>query len=189
MEGRQWAEYGKSTKPISKNQLASRVRRFKADPECKVPIEPSTVWIGAHSKKGYHRQQFEAAWQRYLAQTSIDPPFETSDRQTPHEMGTSDTFQGVRAEIDLTFRKCEKPASNGHSDARTFQNPPIPDDDDIPAFLNRRHEICDYCGDPGGAECAYGGVTVLLHSKCQRAWIDAHEASRNGQTTVSGSSA
>jgi hypothetical protein len=124
-----------------------------------------------------------------LAQTPIDPPFETSDRQTPREMGTSDTFQGVRAKIDLTVRKCEKPASNGHSDTRTDENPPTGGDGDIPSFLDRRHEVCGHCGQPGGTEWDYRGTKVRLHERCQYPWIDAYEASRNPTTTVWGSSA
>ncbi len=116
MEGHPWAEYGKNAKPISKNQLARRLRRFKADPDGKVPIEPSTVWIGAHSKKGYHRQQFEAAFERYLAQTPIDPPFETSGRQTPDEMGTSEASQGVRTDRQTADQNCQDPGT-GISDA------------------------------------------------------------------------
>jgi len=67
MEGRPWAEYGKSGRPITKNQLAARLRRFYADAECKLPIEPKTIWIGSQSKRGYERHQFLEAWNRYLS--------------------------------------------------------------------------------------------------------------------------
>jgi putative DNA primase/helicase len=81
MEGRPWAEYGRSGKPITKNQLAARLRRFKADVDCKIPIEPKPIWIGGESKRGYERHQFEAAFDRYLAQKYH--PSEASGRQTP----------------------------------------------------------------------------------------------------------
>jgi putative DNA primase/helicase len=58
MEGRPWAEYGKSGRPITKNQLAARLRRFYADADCKLPIEPKTLWIGVESQRGYERHQF-----------------------------------------------------------------------------------------------------------------------------------
>jgi putative DNA primase/helicase len=47
----------------------------------------------------------------------------------------------------------------------------------IPPFLLRAGD-CAQCGRPGGAECAYDGIVVRLHSDCQRSWIDAYEASR-----------
>jgi hypothetical protein len=43
MEGRPWAEYGKSGKPISKNQLAKRLKRFK--------IVPDTIRTGGKTAK------------------------------------------------------------------------------------------------------------------------------------------
>src|SRR5262249_7293767 len=97
MEGRPWAEYGKTGRPITKNQLAARLRRFKADAECKMPIEPKSIWIGSESKRGYERHQFVEAWDRYLTQESAqgDPPNRPSGCQTCDETGTSGTFQGV----------------------------------------------------------------------------------------------
>lgn len=103
MENRPWAEYGKKGNPISKNQLAARLRRFMADAECKIPIEPKPIWIGNESKRGYERQQFVEALARYRAQVDAQhaqappyPPSRPSSRQTSDEMGTSATFQGVR---------------------------------------------------------------------------------------------
>jgi putative DNA primase/helicase len=139
---------------ISKNQLASRLRRFKADPDGKIPIEPRTVWIGQHSKKGYRRDQFEAPWNRYLTQKRIDPPFESSGRQTLDQMGTSAIFQRVRSESDLTLRKSHKPASNERSDGLTVCN------GGTKAF----GEVCGYCGKPGDVyPTAYGDLEATLH--------------------------
>jgi putative DNA primase/helicase len=172
MEGHPWAEYGKNAKPISKNQLASRLRRFKADPDGKVPIEPSTVWIGQHSKKGYRRDQFEAAWNRYLTQKPIDPPFEPSGRQTPDAMGTSATFQGVRAETDLTVRKSQKPPSNGRSDGLTV----------CKGGIKAIDEVCGYCGKPGDLyPVAYGDREATLHAACRDAWVVAQSNSLKNQ--------
>jgi Protein of unknown function (DUF3631) len=58
---------------------------------------------------------------------------------------------------------------------------------DIPACLDRRGEVCAQCGRPGGAECAYDGVTIRLHSECQRPWIVAHETSRRSLASMGSS--
>ena len=136
MEGRPWAEYGKSGRPITKNQLAARLRRFKADAECK----PKPVWIDGVSKRGYERHQFVEACERYLTQK--DPPNRPSDRQTLDETGASDTLQGVNQGVStpstkasgatqpdashdthltpqLTVQKDKKPAPHQHSDNLT----------------------------------------------------------------------
>jgi hypothetical protein len=36
---------------------------------------------------------------------------------------------------------------------------------------------CAQCGQPGGSLRAYGDIEVRLHRLCERAWIDAYEAS------------
>src|SRR5262249_835843 len=69
MEGKPWAEYGRSGKPISKNQLARRLDRFA--------IHPDTVRIGNKTPKGYYRRKFADAWTRYLGDT---PPSEPQHR-------------------------------------------------------------------------------------------------------------
>ena len=105
MEGRPWAEYGKSGKPISKNKLAYRLDRFG--------VRPDTVRIGDHVAKGYYRRRFEEAWERYLSPDPQDPPYETLQRNNADGMDTSTAFQNVTGKSDVTFQKCEKPPSNG----------------------------------------------------------------------------
>jgi hypothetical protein len=62
MEGREWAEWGKSRKPISANQLAKLLRRFD--------ISPRTIKLpDGSTAKGYHREMFDEAFERYLPQS------------------------------------------------------------------------------------------------------------------------
>jgi hypothetical protein len=72
IEGRPWAEYGKSGKQITKNQLARRLKRFR--------IEPDSVRIGGKTPKGYYQHQFQEAWDRYLSPTPQETPAETQHR-------------------------------------------------------------------------------------------------------------
>jgi putative DNA primase/helicase len=178
MEGRPWAEYGRSGKPITKNQLAARLRRFKADAECQLPIEPKTLWIGGESQRGYERHQFLEAWNRYLTESTPEhPPNRPSGCQTTDEMGTSATFQGVRQGVNrpsaraseasadtrltpqLTPQKCEKSAPNGHSDALTPCTGGVP-------------RVCGFCGQPGELlPTAYGDAEAEVHAECQKPWV------------------
>jgi hypothetical protein len=183
MEGRPWAEYGKSGRPITKNQLAARLRRFKADAECKTPIEPKPLWIGGQSKRGYERHQFVEAWDRYLAQKGS--PNGPSGRQAPDETGTSDTFQGVNQGVSkpsvrasgatqpdaphdthltpqLTVQKHKRPPPHGHSD----------DLSPYKGGTSTREEMCGFCGKPGKLyPTAYGDAEAALHTECRSAWI------------------
>jgi hypothetical protein len=101
--------------------------------------------------------------------------------------------------------KCEKSANDGELHACTLRTPQpddkhqsghpigasrplrsdVEDDLTIPPILDRRDEVCAQCGRPGGAECAYDGVTVRLHPECWRAWRANYEASRARQTRSS----
>ena len=63
------------------------------------------------------------------------------------------------------------------------------DFEDIPAFLDRRHEVCAHCGEPGGSEWNYLGTKVRLHERCEDGWADAYRARQDGTVAVMASSA
>jgi putative DNA primase/helicase len=58
MEHRSWAEWGKNGEPMSKVQLARLVGHFG--------IRPKTVYRDGDKAKGYEREQFDDAFDRYL---------------------------------------------------------------------------------------------------------------------------
>lgn len=58
LEGHDWAEYGRSGKPLTVNGLARLLARDG--------ISPGSVWLAGRSPKGYKRAQFEDAFARYL---------------------------------------------------------------------------------------------------------------------------
>jgi putative DNA primase/helicase len=106
MEGRPWAEWKANKravpKPLTKNQLARLLDPFG--------IKPDSVRIEERTKKGYHRHQFEKAWQRYLAGEGVS---ETEQRDNADEMGTSAAFQNGTDESDVPFQTCEKSNNGG----------------------------------------------------------------------------
>jgi hypothetical protein len=161
MEGRPWAEYGKSGKHISKNQLAKRLKRFK--------IVPDTIRIGGKTAKGYYRRQFQEAWDRYLSPTFQESPSETSQRNNSDETGTSVAFQGVTETAVLRFENSEKPASNGHCYVVTDENAVLVGEG------KKSAQKCAQCG-KGGAELEayYGEASAWLHrGACEDAWRTA----------------
>jgi putative DNA primase/helicase len=183
MEGRPWAEYGKSGKPLTKNKLAYRLERFG--------IRSGTKRIGDKTAKGYYRHQFEDAWGRYLTNDPIDPPIQNVTRHNVDGAGTSDIFKtsqgigtpphrnvtrpecddpdrGVTNDVtfDVTFQKCEKPPSNGHCDDVTFQK----------GGSSRGNAVCDHCGQPGDLyPVAYGDSNGEVHPGCRDKWVAAQD--------------
>ena len=111
MEGRPWAEFGKARKPISKNQLARLLKIFN--------IAPDNQRIGQQVLKGYHRHQFEGAWQRYLCGQRVTEPLQ---RNNATATGTSGTFQTATLEASEAVQKFEKSLSNKDCSVITVQN-------------------------------------------------------------------
>ena len=111
LEGRPWADWkaskNASPKPLTPNQLARLLKAFRNGD---VRITPETLRIGDRTAKGYYRHQFEEAWQRYLGPEGVSEP---EHRNNTDEIRTSDTFQTVTPESDVTVGKCEKPFNDG----------------------------------------------------------------------------
>jgi hypothetical protein len=155
MEGRPWAEYGKSGKPISKNQLAKRLKRFG--------IVPDTIRIGGDTAKGYYRNQFEEAWKRYLAPQSAahllpsQEASETSQRHNPTAASTSEPFPNVTEKSLLRFETSEKPPSDGHCYVVTDREG------------ENARRACAQCGGTDDGTLHQHGE-VWLHPECVRFW-------------------
>jgi hypothetical protein len=59
--GSEWAEWGKSRKPITQHQLARMLKAHRIYPD---QVRPKAH--GGKQVRGYHRSWFEDAWSRYL---------------------------------------------------------------------------------------------------------------------------
>jgi hypothetical protein len=58
LEGRPWAEFGRSGKPLTMNALARLLRPFK--------IRPGYIGPESDRTRGYRRDAFDEAFERYL---------------------------------------------------------------------------------------------------------------------------
>jgi hypothetical protein len=102
IEGRPWAELGKSRKPLTQNGLARRLRPLG--------ITSENIRIGDKVPKGYLLIWFQEAFSRYLESEGASEPLQ---RHNADETGTSVGFQSATADTDVAVRKCEKPANDG----------------------------------------------------------------------------
>jgi hypothetical protein len=55
---RPWGEHGRSREPISAVGLAALLKPFR--------IKPGQLWIDGRNQRGFERNQFVAAWERYV---------------------------------------------------------------------------------------------------------------------------
>lgn len=177
----QWGEYGKSRKPISQVQLARLLKPLG--------IMPQLIRSGDDVSRGYLRSQFEEAFQRYGSYASS--PEQGAPRRysvtNPDEMGTSDIFQGVTGEPDVTGRKCEKSNNDGlcngvadqkGGDGKTKHIGPQSGADgeaELPPgveYLGRAQAgvKCDLCGKSSGVlrvrQTVPGAGVLELHAEC-----------------------
>ena len=178
LEGRPWAEMGKSGKPLTQNGLARMLKPLG--------ITTEDIWIGSStgkSLKGYVFAHFDEPFARYL------PPegaFEPRGREEADEMGTSEPFQTARFETNLADQKCEKPANDAHprdladqkggSGQRTLWGVTF---DVLGAAQDG--VTCRYCNSAEPDE--EGGVVVVadhgpLHAACAPAWITNQDKSK-----------
>jgi uncharacterized protein DUF3631 len=107
LEGRPWAELGKSRKPLTQNGLARRLKPLGIAPG---HTDPQT------RIRGYKLTQFEEAFSRYL------PPEGDSNCSTVQNAantGTSSNSQPFNQQLGRTVAESLKPNNDGVSNGRT----------------------------------------------------------------------
>jgi hypothetical protein len=101
IEGRPWAEMGKTRKPLTQNRLAKLLRPLR--------IAPETIRIEDKTAKGYLAHRFTDAFARFCPEGGSQP----SQRNKADEQRTSEAFQTVTSDPDVTVQKCEKSNNDG----------------------------------------------------------------------------
>ena len=122
IEGRPWAEY-RHGKPMTQNQLARALKPLG--------IAPEVIRQGEGTARGYTLGQFSEAFERYLSSEGV------SNRNTVTNAvntGTSELFQTVTREDDVTVQKCEKSSNDGLCYGVTVQK--------------GEEGVCAHCGAP-----------------------------------------
>ena len=98
IEGRPWAEYGRAQKPISKNQLARLLGKFK--------IKSTSLRIGSDTAKGYNLADFSEAFERFLPPSQESLP-KRDNVTNPENKGDSDTSETSQISSNPEQSRCE----------------------------------------------------------------------------------
>jgi Protein of unknown function (DUF3631) len=161
IEGRPWAELGKSRKPLTQNRLARLLKPL--------PVIPENIHIGDKVPKGYVLKRFEEAFARYLPSEGASEPL---NRSNADETGTSEPFQTATDQPDVAVRKCEKSANDGHWSGRA--------DEKGEPGQNARSDAFEVVGHaPAGSRCYFcgkGGEVHLVRRRGDREVDQAHLA-------------
>jgi hypothetical protein len=149
LEGRPWAEWGKSAKPITQNQLARLLKPYQ--------VSPVDVRTAEGTRMGYVLDRLERAFERYIPSTPLsnhDAP--TSEENQPlAENSNHDEFSAV---VD---RDSRNPLKNNDCRGVVDQK-------------GGEGHICRYCGrgEPLPNQVAIDGRTVWLHpGECEAGWM------------------
>lgn len=95
LEDRPWPQWGKSQKPITKNQVARLLNPFK--------IKPRQLWITGKNERGYEIKQLTETFARYL------PPFQTARPLDASNGAASGEIQTAREKENLAVENQPKP--------------------------------------------------------------------------------
>jgi putative DNA primase/helicase len=112
IEGRPWAEYGRSGKPISQNQVARLLRS--------VNVAPEVIRVGEKTVRGYRLHRFDDAFARYL------PSQGSCNRNTVTKAditGTSAASATVTPDSNVTVAEREKSNNDGLCYGVTVEGP------------------------------------------------------------------
>jgi hypothetical protein len=162
IEGRPWAEYGKSRKPVSKNQLARALKPLGIAPElARVVGTPARAYLLDH---------FAEAFERYLPPEGAS---ESLHRYKRDEMGTSEPFQTVTPDFDVTVAKCEKSNTGGLCNGVADEKGGIGDDATCGDVYS---PVCEHCGTAERTSrpvetFQIDGVAHHLHPGCRDEWL------------------
>src|SRR5262249_24991754 len=98
IEGRPWAELGKSRKPLTQNALARMLKPLG--------IGPDTIGRETKRLNGYKRDWFKDAFARFLPPQGASEPDIRTERD---EMGSSEDSKVDAQEPACPVEKCERP--------------------------------------------------------------------------------
>jgi hypothetical protein len=112
LEARPWGEMGREGKKLTQNRLARMLKPLA--------IAPERVGPEASRTRGYRRNAFETAFERYLDPLPLSQP---SNRPECDEIRVSRTSQPSSPESGWTVEKCEKSNNDGVLDGWTVANP------------------------------------------------------------------
>jgi putative DNA primase/helicase len=172
MEGRPWAEFGRTGKPITVNQLARLLKPFNIVPGSVRPDVPGD------GTKGYKRESLHDLWKRY---------FQTGTRAQSKDSATFGDFQSSTSEFDvLPWNRLKAkesaacavvPDENGPPREETQERNPDDLDRMVGEGARERIGTCAYCRDAAYTDDAdrlnSGGV---LHFRCTNLWLRSHPA-------------
>jgi hypothetical protein len=158
-----WAAYGRSGKPITQRQVAKLLSDFRTPSGGQ--IKPHNIRTDDKVLKGYAKDDFADAFERYLSRASAPPPSQSATPLQVHDV--NDLASKLSATPDTSVADESAPnslKSNGCSGVA-----------DRTALVGERDRSCaQCCGPADGKErpVEIGDKAVWLHPECERFYLE-----------------
>ena len=160
-----WASYGRNSNAITQRQVATLLSDFTTSSGTK--IKPHNIRTEGKVTKGYEREDFVDAFERYLSPAS---PASLSQSATPLQPSEINELKGkpsATRDFFVADETAPKPLkSNGCSGVS----------DRIPSPGEKTDRTCVQCRGPVDGkerEVAIGDKIVSLHPECERFYLAA----------------
>ena len=127
LETRPWPEW-KNGKPTTPTQVSRVLRAFKIKPTTYRPP-------GGEPVKGYHRDQFEEAWERYLPAHATQGGFEPLHGNSADQNSELTVFRPVTPGVVLPLENQEDRSQEQQCYRVTAQMPPVSGDAAVEGYL------------------------------------------------------
>jgi 5S rRNA maturation endonuclease (ribonuclease M5) len=157
-----WAAYGRRGKPITQRQVATLLSDFTTPSGAE--IKPRNIRTDGKVPKGYARDDFADAFERYLSPSPLSQsatPLQTNDISDLKEKSSATPDFFVADENEPTALKSN--ACSGVAD----RDPPVGEEGD------RTCAQCRGLVDGHERQVSIGGKTLWLHPECVRFYLEA----------------
>jgi hypothetical protein len=193
-------------KPLNDRGLAIRLRQYSIKPK------PIRFDGAASTLRGYTAEDLHDAWETYLPPSQDEESETSETSETSDQNANVSNAENVSDDIEAseTTATASETAADNVSDGEADVSDDVSDDPpknvsnnnnvsdvslvslrpaadrgpaDLRYRLNQRGEVCAHCGQPGDLhDCAYDGIAIRLHRRCQYPWTERYEAAaaRNG---------
>jgi hypothetical protein len=146
LEARPWAEMD-GGKALTQNRLARILKPLGIGPD---NVGPKTARV-----RGYKRDQFDEAFERYLADPNCTPAHNVD------KPGTSSISELHTTDNGCAVGKSKKPNNGGLVGGC--------------AVAKEDQEVCDYCGHAGGNLVSISGQSFRLHRACEGPYLQSDD--------------
>ena len=162
-----WIAHGRGSKPITQRQVATLLSDFMTSSGAK--IKPRNLRTDDKVKRGYYRDDFADAFERYLSSVSTIPPVQVATTLHANDLSDLDKKTSATSDFAVADDVDPNPLKPNVCSGVADQSPLLGEGED---------RTCAQCGgqvDGNERRCWIDGRSVWLHPECDRFYLKAQD--------------